>query len=341
MNPGFTALHGVEDSPVARSEPFQLLDQICGVGHLRRLLAIDPPRVDGDALNGVQDGRANRNRVRGEQTRGVAEQAESVTRGDHQLESTGLRFQPDPRTTVDLDRSGQADVDQLRDVEPAALVDQQALGDVGQPVDQLGAPWCPCGWPGCAGVGFGEEAEQIEDIGPPVHRLDQGRLGGRVAVVPLGGQQREGQVLADQPLDQTGVARTHPHRQHRLAGDRRADRGVLVARPGQLADVVEERGQEQQIGTVDPGQMLLHLGDGLHRVPVDGVLVDRVVLRPRPDRVPAGDPAGDTARQVQRLPHRHEVGAGRQHVEERLPRRRRPGDRERRGMPAEVVGGHR
>ena len=125
-------------------------------------------------------------------------------------------------------------------------------------------------------------------------------------MVPLRREQGEREVLAHQVLHQVGIALGQPDGQHHLAGDGRSDRGVPAAGARQLADVVEQRGQQQQVGPLDLGQVPLGLDDGLHRVPVDGEPVHGVVLRPGPDRLPARDPADDAAGQVQRLPDRHQ-----------------------------------
>ena len=97
-------------------------------------------------------------------------------------------------------------------------------------------------------------------------------------------------MLADQPLDQ---------RRHRRLGQtdgsappRRAigrpDRGVAGCRRRAACRCRAAGGQQQQVGSLDLGQVPLHLGDGLHRVPVDGVAVHRVVLRPGADRAQQG-----------------------------------------------------
>ena len=79
-------------------------------------------------------------------------------------------------------------------------------------------------------------------------------------------------------------------------GDRGPHRGVKGGRPGDLADVVQQGGQQQDVGPVDLGQMALRLDHRLYRVPVDGVEVDRVVLRPGPDRHPSRASSGRCSR---------------------------------------------
>ena len=57
--------------------------------------------------------------------------------------------------------------------------------------------------------------------------------------------------------------------------------------------------QEQDVRSIDSGQMALRLGDGLYQVPVDGMTVDRIVLRPSADRFPGRDPPADTSGEVE------------------------------------------
>ena len=98
---------------VAGLEPFQLLHEEGRVGQVGGHLLVDPPGVHGDAVDGVQHGRADRDRVRRQQPGGLAEQPEPVARGDHQLHATGLRLEPHPRPAVQADRAGQAEVDEI------------------------------------------------------------------------------------------------------------------------------------------------------------------------------------------------------------------------------------
>ena len=75
-----------------------------------------------------------------------------------------------------------------------------------------------------------------------------------------------------------------------------------VVQAGALADVVQDRGEQQQVGAVHPANQPGGLDRGLHQMPVDGVAVDRVALRQRPQPVPAGQERGDHPGLVERLP---------------------------------------
>jgi hypothetical protein len=114
-------------------------------------------------------------------------------------------------------------------------------------------------------------------------------------------------MVSHQELDQFGVALPKSDRCDGVAGDRRPPIRVMRAGPGQLADVVEEAGQQQDVGPIHLSEMPLRLRDGLHQVPVDCMTVDRIVLGPSADRLPGRDPPADTAREVERLPHRHDI----------------------------------
>ena len=66
-------------------------------------------------------------------------------------------------------------------------------------------------------------------------------------MVALGGQSGEREVMPHQVLDQLSVCLVEPDRLDRFTGDRRAACGVVDTRARQLADVVEEAGQQQNV----------------------------------------------------------------------------------------------
>ena len=84
--------------------------------------------------------------------------------------------------------------------------------------------------PAALRVGLGQEPQHLQRLQPPVDRGDQRVDRGRVAVIAPGGQLGQGQVLADQPLDQLDVGLRQADRLRDLPGDRGADRGVRGAR---------------------------------------------------------------------------------------------------------------
>ncbi len=142
-------------------------------------------------------------------------------------------------------------------------------------------------------------AQQVEGFQPAVDRVDQGSQRGRIGVVSTGRQLGQGQMMADQPLDQSDVRLVQAHRLRHPSGDGGADLGVVHAGAGHLADVVQQAGQQQEVGSLDLGQVLSHLGGALHRMPVDRVPVDRIVLRLGADPAPVRDPPHDAAGEVE------------------------------------------
>ena len=142
-------------------------------------------------------------------------------------------------------------------------------------------------------------------------------------------------------LDQLRVFLVEPDCSDRLASDRRSTICVVHAGTGQLADVVEEAGQQQDVWPLDSSEVLLHLGDGLDQMPVDCMTVDGIVLWPGADRLPGGDPSADAACKIERLPHRDHVGARGQQLQQGITCGVRPWRWQRTPELAEVVSGDR
>ena len=94
-------------------------------------------------------------------------------------------------------------------------------------------------------------------------------------------------------------ASPNPMRVAMVGGDRLAHLAV-VAGPA-LADVVQQRGHQQQVGAVDVAGQLRGGGRGLDEVPVDGEAVPGVALREGADPVPLRDQAGQQPLLVQLL----------------------------------------
>ena len=163
--------------------------------------------------------------------------------------------------------------------------------------------------PAARASGFGEVAQQVEDVGPALNGLDEGVQSGGIGMITFGSQGSEGEVMPHQELDQLRVCLVEPDRSDCLASDRRSTICVVHAGTGQLADVVEEAGQQQDVRPLDPGEVLLHLGDRLDQMPVDGMTVDWIVLWPGADRLPGGIHLLMQPARSRRLPHRDDVGA--------------------------------
>jgi hypothetical protein len=208
----------------------------------------------------------------------------------------------------------------------------------GRVVDQPGPPRGPGRAAGGAGVGLGERAEQVEQLAAAPDCSDQLLDGARVVGVTPGGQVDEGQVLAHEDLDLFAVGGRQAHPLHLGPGQGRAGDRV-VGDPGELADVVEQGRQQQQVGPVNVAQEPLRLDDRLDLVPVDRVPVDRVALRPRAHPGPLGQPAHDQSGLVARLPDPDLRGAGREQLQQRLAGGGRPRRGQRRAVGGQVVDG--
>ena len=129
--------------------------------------------------------------------------------------------------------------------------------------------------------------QQVEQVARAVDGLGHGPHGHRVVQVAAGRGVRQQQVVADQVA--TIVARPRTARPSRGPSSRdHRDPGVGVVAGKALADVVQQRAEQQQVG---PGHVAGErggLGRGLDQVPVDGEPVHRVALRVR--RAPAPSP---------------------------------------------------
>ena len=106
-----------------------------------------------------------------------------------------------------------------------------------------------------------------------------------------------------------------PHELH-------ADLGV-VARIA-LADVVEQRAEHEQIGSVGARHERRGVGARLHQVPVDREAVVGVALGLAADRLPLGEHLHPQAHLVERLDHRDGAVPGEEQVDECPRARRRP-----------------
>ena len=119
-----------------------------------------------------------------------------------------------------------------------------------------------------------------------------------------------------------GVSGGEPHPQGDRPDEPHAALGVIAGVA--LADVVEEGGDDQQVGAIHLSEQTARLDRGLDEVPVHGVAVEGVALRAALHRSPLGDQHRPDAGVVQLLEHGDEPLAGAQEGEEVLPRRGRP-----------------
>ena len=188
---------------------------------------------------------------------------------------------------------------------PGDLVDRAATQHVADPFDQighqLGLPWAPRGGSRGQRVGLGQRAEQLERA-QVADGLGDGGQRGRVGQIAARGDIGQQQVMAHQRGQHLGVLGRQPHARPDGLHQRNADLGVVAGVA--LADVVEQRAEHQQVGAVHSVGHLRCLGDCFPRVPIDGVAVVHVPLRPSAHRRPLGQQPHDEPGVIERFPHR-------------------------------------
>ena len=157
-------------------------------------------------------------------------------------------------------------------------------------------------------------------------RLDRRRVVGVATQRGL----RQQQVMPHQPDHHRGVDSGKP--QVRQPFRCQLGSGDAVVQTGALADVVHQRGDQQQVGTVDRADQPGGLDRGLHQMPVHGVSVHRVALRQRPEPVPGGQDRGDHPGLVEGLPDACQRFPRAEQFDQRPPGVVGPRHRHRRGV---------
>lgn len=176
----------------------------------------------------------------------------------------------------------------------------------GDPRDEVrherSAPRAPRGGPGGQGVRLGQGVEDLQRAHRAHGLGDRAHRGRVVQVAPGGGVDQQQVVPYERPED-GDVVRVEADTGGDVAGDGLPGHRV-VARPA-LADVVQERGHQQQVGAADPA------GEGggpyrrLDQVPVHGPGVHGVALGAAAHPLPVREQPGDQALGLQGLPHGH------------------------------------
>jgi hypothetical protein len=184
-----------------------------------------------------------------------------------------------------------------------------------QLVDQAPLPRAPRGGAGRAGVGLGEGVQQVEHLGR-ADGVRDGLGGGGVGEVATGRGVGQQQVVLDHPDQDVDVGRRQPQPRADRGDHDHAHLGV-VAGPS-LADVVQQRAEQQQVGAGDAPGERGRAGGGLGQVPVDGEAVVAVALRPAADLGPLRQQAHQQPGLVEVLEHRDGGGAGGQQADQLL-----------------------
>lgn len=173
----------------------------------------------------------------------------------------------------------------------------------GHPLDQVGDERAPPGRPGGRSGGqrvrLGQGVQQLQRALRP-DRLGDGPHGGRVLQVAPGGGVHEQQVVPYEGREYGDVVAVEADARGDVLGDDLVGHR-MVAGPA-LADVVQQRGDQQQVGAVDAAGELGGAHGRLDEVPVDGPDVHGVALGAAAHPLPVGQHAGDQALGLQRLP---------------------------------------
>ena len=207
-----------------------------------------------------------------------------------------------------------------------------------QLADEGGLPAAPRGGAGGRGVGLGERVQQVQHLGA-ADEVRHGLGGRRVGEVAPGRDVGQQQVVPDQRDEDRDVVRGQPEPRpgHR---DQVGPDGAVVARPA-LADVVQQGGEQQQVGAGDPPGQPGRGRRGLGEVPVDGEAVHGVALRLRPHALPLRQQPDEQPGVVERLQRRYGARAGGEQSDQRVQRRAGPGLGQRRAPRGEQVEGGR
>ncbi len=176
--------------------------------------------------------------------------------------------------------------------------------------------------------------QELQGGGAP-HGGGDGADGGRVVEVAAGGGLDEQQMVAYEGGDDAHVVLVEADPRGHVAGDDLTGDGV-VAGPA-LADVVEQRGDEQEVGAADAAGEGGGADGRLDEVAVDGPGVDGVALGPAVHPLPVGQEPGDQALGFQGLPDGDGGFARAEECDEFLPGLGRPRHGQRLGGRGEVA----
>ena len=245
------------ERPVARAARGEELTDRRGVDECGAQVGGDPVPVgfpaalgfelelaDGDAIHGEGAGTANALRVHAEHGHLDRQEAERVRRDQRDASRTGIDGErPVERVEVRITRGGGHGGHRLSGA--AAQLHTRAFD---QASDQARLPLAPCRGTGGERIGDGQRGEQVEGVLGADGVGDRGD-GGRVVEVASGGEAREQKVVAyevDEHRDVVGVE-AHPRRDR--LGEHHPVVGVVAGTT--LAQVVQERADEQQVGPTD------------------------------------------------------------------------------------------
>ena len=264
--------------------------------------------------------------------RDVAEQARPIVRDDGDPVGAGEH----DRVACAHERQhlGRREEHPGRTRRPAAQPLTDPVDELG---DQLRLPGAPCRWAGGQRVGLGQGGQQLEH-----ERLARGlgdRLdGGVVGEVTPGGDVGQEEVVAHHRHQHLRVMAAEAHARRDALDELDADLRVVARVP--LAEVVEQRADDEEVGALDPSGQVGGVGGRLPQVPVDGEAVVGVALRPAAHGRPLGEDLHQQAALIERLEARDRRVPFEQEGHEVVAGSRWPGVRERRGLGGEAVEAH-
>src|SRR5690606_32681584 len=316
--------------------PFEPLGDVEAAGEHAAQVGLKPGRVgrrpelgdggevqDGGLAGALRGGRRRRGRHRAGGLDGEAVQRENAGRAPEQAGTVGRGDgdagpgDADGGAVVahEGQQAGAEDGGGRR--RPAGQRGGGAAGELG---DEPGLPGAPGGGAGGGAVGDREGGEQVDDLAFAAgHRGDRGGdglHGDGIVDVAAGGGLGQQQVVADERLQDGDVLFGEAEACCDVAGDDRAGGGV-VAGPA-LADVVQERAHEGEVGAGDVAGEGGGARGGLHEVAVDGEPVHGVALGAVADAFPVGQQPDDQSGLVERLPDADGGGPGAEQGHERV-----------------------
>ena len=201
---------------------------------------------------------------------------------------------------------------------------------VDQSLEQAGLPVAPRGGTGGDRVGDGEGGQEVERVlgaGGVGHCRD--RRG--ILEVATGREAGQQQVVAHEIDEHGDVVGVEAH----AGGDglREHDAVVGVVAGATLAQIVQQRAHQQEIGPAHRSHVVGGARDRLEQVTVDGEAVERVALRLAAHAVPLGQVVHEQPVLVEQLDHRHHGVAAAEQGHERVAGRRRSTARAPRRLP--------
>ena len=130
-------------------------------------------------------------------------------------------------------------------------------------------------------------------------------------------------MVAHQAHENGHVGRDKAHARRDALHELDADLGVIAGVA--LAQVVQPRPDQQQVGAAHAHRQRRRFRGRLQQVPIYGETVIRVVLRTASHRFPFGKEPRDESELIERFEGRDRTRAGREQLHERVGSARRPG----------------